>query len=264
MSRRTSVIGRRLRLMARGLLTQSKHLLSSGYFLVVSAIQPIVFATLAFFLFRAGERPDALLYAAIGAGMLSVWVAALFGSGQALTLLRAAGLLELLVSAPAPFAVVLAPITLASAAVGLYSLVATLVWGWLLFDVPVHPHHPWLLVVAVPATVFSLGMLGMVFASVFVRFRYANALTNLFSYPVWLLSGMLVPIDLLPGWTRPVSWLLPPTWGVRAIRDSILGGRPLPAIGICLALGVGYLCLGLVTVRKFEVLARRRASLALV
>jgi len=259
-----TVVGHRIRLMARGLLTQSKHLLSSGYFLFVSAMQPIVFATLASLLFRAGQQPDALLYAAIGAGMLSVWVAALFGSGQSLTLLRAAGLLELLVSAPAPFAVVLAPITLASAAVGLYSLLATLAWGWLLFDVPVRPHHPWLLVAAVPATVFSLGMLGMVFASVFVRFRYANALTNLFSYPVWLLSGMLVPLDLLPHWTRPISWILPPTWGVRAIRDSILGGDALPAIGICLALGLGYLGLGLFTVRRFELLARRQAALALV
>lgn len=255
---------RLLRLIARGWATHSKHLLSSGYFLLVSLIQPIVFATLASFLFRAGDRPDALLYAAIGAGMLSVWAATLFGSGQALTLLRAAGLLELLVSAPAPFAVVLAAITLATATVGFYSVVATLVWGWLLFDVPVHPHHPWLLVAAVPATVFSLGMLGMVLASVFVRFRYANALTNLFSYPVWLLSGMLVPVDLLPHWTRPASWLLPPTWGVRAIRDSFLGGRPLPAIAICVGLGTGYLVLGLFTVRGFELLARRRATLALV
>jgi ABC-2 type transport system permease protein len=112
--------------------------------------------------------------------------------------------------------------------------------------------------------VFSLGMLGMVVASVFVRFRYANALTNLFGYPVWLLSGLLVPVALLPGWIRPLSWLLPPTWGVRAIRDSMLGGRPLPALGSCLALGVGYLLLAMVTVGRFEVLARRRASLALM
>jgi ABC-2 type transport system permease protein len=255
---------RLLRLVLRGWATHSRHLLSSGYFLMVSSIQPVVYATLAFFMFRAGGRPEPLMYAAIGAGMLSVWVMTLVGSGQGLTMLRAAGLLELMVCAPAPFAAVLAPITLATATVGLYSLVATLLWGWLLFGVPVHAEHPWLLLVAIPVTVFSLGMLGMVFASVFVRFRYANALTNLFTYPVWLLSGMLVPVDRLPEWTRPATWLLPPTWGVRAIRDSFLGGQPLPALGICLALGVAYLGLGLLTVGRFELLARHRASLALV
>lgn len=204
-----------------------------------------------------------MLYAAVGAGMLSIWSTTLIGSGQALTLLRTAGMLELLVAAPAPFALVLAPVTLATASIGLYSLAATLGFGWLLFDVPVRVAHPWLLAASVPVTVFGLGMLGLVFASVFVRFRYANALTNLFDYPVWLLAGMLVPVDRLPGWARPVSWLLPPTWGVRAIRESMLGGRPVLAIGAGLALGLGYLALGLFTVHRFEVLARKRAALAL-
>jgi ABC-2 type transport system permease protein len=254
---------RRLRLVARGWLVHTRHLSASGFFVLMSSVQPVVFATLAFFLFRAGDRPDGLLYAAVGAGMLSIWATTLIGSGQALTLLRAAGMLELLVAAPAPFAYVLAPITLATATVGLYSLVATLAWGWLLFDIPVRPEHPGLLLLAIPATVFGLGMLGMVLAALFVRFRYANAFTNLFDYPVWLLSGMLVPVELLPAWLRPLSWPLPSTWGVRAIRESVLGGEPLVAIAACLGLGIVYLGLGLLTIRRFELLARRHASLAL-
>jgi ABC-2 type transport system permease protein len=258
----TTVVGR-ARLVARGWLVHTRHLSASGFFVLMSSVQPVVFATLTFLLFRIGDRPDALLYAAIGAGMLSIWSTTLIGSGQALTQLRTAGMLELLVVAPAPFAFVLAPITLATATVGLYSLIATLAWGWLLFDIPVRPQHPGLLLLAVPATVFGLGMLGMVLAAAFVRFRYANAFTNLFDYPVFLLSGMLVPVELLPAWLRPLSWLLPSTWGVRAIRDSVLGGRPLPAIGMCVAVGVGYLGLGLFTIRRFESLARRRATLDL-
>jgi ABC-2 type transport system permease protein len=106
-------------------------------------------------------------------------------------------------------------------------------------------------------------MFGAVLGAVFVRFRYANALTNGLLYPVWLVSGILVPVALLPGWTRPVSWLLPTTWGVRAIRESLLGGDPPVAIGACLILGACYLGLAAIAVRRFEVLARRHASLAL-
>jgi ABC-2 type transport system permease protein len=252
-----------LRLFGRGWLMHSKHLASSGFFVLMTSVQPLVFASLAFLLFGAGRRADALLYAALGAAMLSVWSTTLIGSGQALTLLRTAGLLELLVAAPAPFALVLAPITVATATIGLYAMVSTVVWGVLVFDVPVRLEHPGALIVAVLVTAFGLGMLGMVFASVFVRLRYANALTNLFDYPVWLLSGMLVPVNVLPLWTRPLSWLLPPTWGMRAIRESVLGGAPWFAIGVCLGLGTGYLGLGLLTVRWFSALARRRAALAL-
>jgi ABC-2 type transport system permease protein len=252
-----------VRLLVRGWVVQTRQLLSSGFFVLMSLVQPLVLASVAHFLFLAGHRADALLYAAVGAGMMSGWSTTLVGSGQALTLLRAAGLLELLVAAPTPLVLVLGPMTVATATVGLYAVGATLLWGWLIFDIPLRVEHPWLLLAAVPATAFGLGMFGLVIASVFVRFRYANALTNMFDYPVWLVSGMLVPVEVLPGWIRPVAWLLPSTWGVRAIRESLLGGRPLLAIGVAVALGTAYLGLGLVTIAKFDELARRRASLAL-
>jgi len=253
----------RARLVVRGWVVHVKHLFASSMFILISSISPIVFVTIAFYLFRAGREPHAAVYAAIGAGMQSMWSATLIGSGQSLTLMRTMGMLELLVAAPVPLGFVLAPITLATATVGLCALAATLTWGIVLFDIPIQVVHPLLLVLALPATVFALGMFGMVLGSVFVRFRYANALTNLFDYPIWLLCGLLIPVDFLPGALRPVSWLLPPTWGAEAIRDSIIGGAPLPAIGACLALGVAYLGLSSLTVRRFEVLARRRASLAL-
>jgi len=147
-----------LRLFGRGWLMHSKHLASSGFFVLMTSVQPLVFASLAFFLFGAGRRADALLYAALGAAMLSVWSTTLIGSGQALTLLRTAGLLELLVAAPAPFAFVLAPITVATATIGLYAMVSTVVWGVLLFDLPVRLEHPGALIAAVLVTAFGLGM----------------------------------------------------------------------------------------------------------
>ncbi|NUT32549.1 MAG: ABC transporter permease [Hamadaea sp.] len=246
-----------------GWQTHLRELTSSAFFVMMTALQPIIFATIAFFLFRAGGRTDQLIYAAIGAGMLSLWSTTLIGSGQALTLLRTAGMLELLVAAPVPFVVVLAPITIATATLGLGALVATLGWGWLLFGVPLNVAEPVALAAAVAVTVFGLGMLGLLLAALFVRLRYANALTNLLTYPVWMLSGMLVPVAALPAAVRPLSWLLPTTWGVAAIRASFAGERPWPAIGACAGLGLGYLLLGLLAIRRFERLARRHATLAL-
>jgi ABC-2 type transport system permease protein len=256
---------RRLRLLWRGWALQTKQMSTSGVFLLFSVITPVIWFTIAVFMFRSGSHPQTLMYATIGAGMMSTWQTSLIGSGQSLMRLREAGLLELLVAAPVPLVVVLPSITLGTATVGLYSLLATAVWGAAVFHIPLHVEHPLLLLAAVPATVLALGMLGVVLASVFVRFRYANAATNLAAYPVFLLSGMLVPIDNLPHWVRPISWVLPPTWGTQAIRDSVIGGgRPVVAIGACLALAAVYFGLGVLTVRKFEMLARRRASLALI
>jgi ABC-2 type transport system permease protein len=194
---------------------------------------------------------------------MGIWSATLFGSGGAIQWQRWQGTLELLVGAPPPFVAVLLPLTVATSTIGIYSVVATLAWGRLFFGMPLDFAHPLQLAVALPTTVLSLGMLGLLLASTFVLYRNANALSNLLGEPVWLITGMLVPISLLPGWVTPISWVLAPTWGVRAIREAALGGDPLPAILMCLGLGLVYTLLAAVCLRHFERLARARATLAL-
>ncbi len=240
-----------------------KGLTTSGFFVLISLLQPLIFASIAFYIFRAGHKPGTLLYAAIGAGLMGIWSSTLFGSGGAIQWQRWMGTLESLIVAPPTFIFVLAPLTVATSSVGLYALGATLVWGRLLFGVPLDLAHPWLFALAVPATVVSLGFLGLVLASTFILYRHANALSNLLEYPIWLITGLLVPLSLLPGWVHPISWVLAPTWGVRAIRAAALGGDALPAIGMCVALAAVYLTLGAICLRLFERLARQQATLSL-
>jgi ABC-2 type transport system permease protein len=240
-----------------------KSLTVSTFFLLISVLQPLIFASIAFYMWKAGARPGTLLYVALGAGLMGMWSSTLFGSGGAIQFNRWQGTLEVIVAAPASFLVVMLGITMATAAVGLYSIAATLFWGRLLFDVPLHFVHPWLFALALPAAVVGLGLLGLVMASTFVLYRNANAFSNLLEYPVWLVTGLLVPLSLLPGWVEPLSWALAPTWGVRAIREAALGGEALGAIGMCVLLSAVYLALGSLTLRNFERLARRNATLSL-
>jgi ABC-2 type transport system permease protein len=97
----------------------------------------------------------------------------------------------------------------------------------------------------------------------FVRFRAAWVLGNFFEYPVWLICGFLVPLALLPGWVRPISWVLAPTWGMNAIRESALGGTPLPDLLLCLALGLGYVGAAVLVTDRVLYDARGRGTLSL-
>jgi ABC-2 type transport system permease protein len=240
-----------------------KGLSMSSFFLLVSVLQPLIFATIAYYMYEAGAQPGTLLYIALGAGLMGMWSSTLFGSGGAIQWQRWQGTLEILIGAPPPFIFTLLPLTLATASIGLYSVVATLLWGGLLFDVPLSVEHPFLFALSLPVTTIALGLLGLVMASTFVLYRHASAFSNLLEYPVWLVSGLLVPISLLPGWVEPLSWVLAPTWGVKAIRESALGGDPLPAIGMCLLLSGVYLVVGWFAMANFERLARQRATLSL-
>jgi ABC-2 type transport system permease protein len=252
------------RLFWVGWLFYLKTLTLSGFFVLTTVVQPVIFAAIAFFMFEAGGRPGTLLYAALGAGFMGIWSATLFGSGGAIQWQRWQGMLELLVATPTPFVLVLLPLTLATATIGLYSLTMTLLVGRVLFGIPFELAEPLAFAAAVPATIIGLGLFGLFLASTFILYRHANALSNLLEYPVWLATGLLVPISLLPVWVEPISWLLPPTWGVRAVREAALGGgNPWEAIAMCAGLGVVYFALAAYFLGVFERLARDRATLSL-
>jgi ABC-type polysaccharide/polyol phosphate export permease len=252
-----------LKLIYTGFWMNMKILGTSAWFLLMAVIQPIIFATIAYYMFKSGGRSGTLLYASLGAGMMGVWSSTLFGSGGMIQWQRWQGTLELGAAAPPSMAVIYLPFSLANSFTGMYALAATLVWGRVLFGVPLHFVHPWLFAVSLPVTVAALGLMGLVLASTFILYRFANALSNLLEYPVWIACGLIFSTSLLPGWTRPISWALPPYWGVLAIRHAALGGNVWRPLGMVVLLGLACLAIGSLTFRLFEHVARARATLSL-
>jgi ABC-2 type transport system permease protein len=252
-----------LRLLAVGWLLQFKMILRSPFDGIGNVIYPLFFATVAFFVFRAGHSPRTLIYASFGAAVMGMWSSVSTSAGSAMQRERWWGTLELLVATPARFSLVLLPATLGLATIGVYNLAATLLWGRFLFGVHLTIAHPLLFALAIVGTVLSFGGLGFLFAVSFVRYRFAWVLGNFFEYPIWLVCGFLVPLALLPGWVRPISWALAPTWGMNAIRESAIGGTPLPDLGACLALGLGYVTVGVLVTDRVLRAARVRGSLSL-
>ena len=49
--------------------------------------------------------------------------------------------------------------------------------------------------------------LGLLLASTFILYRNANAMSNLLEYPVWLVTGLLVPVSFLPGFVEPPAFV---------------------------------------------------------
>jgi ABC-2 type transport system permease protein len=254
---------RQLRLLALGWLFHMKMLGRSTFNSVLGVVYPLFFATIAFFMFRAGHSPRPLLYASLGAAVMGIWSSTSTSAGAAMARERWHGTLELLVAAPTHFSFVLLPVTIAMATIGIYSMAATLLWGRLVFGIDLQIGHPVAFVLAIPATVLSIGALGFLLAVAFVRFRQAWALGNMLEYPVWLVCGFLVPLSLFPGWVRPISWALAPTWGINAIREAALGGSPLADIGMAALLGFAYTLVGIVLLNRALHAARAKATLAL-
>ncbi|GGT43329.1 ABC transporter permease [Streptomyces chromofuscus] len=241
-----------------------RQLVRSRIYLFTSVLLPLIFASIAHYMFHGSERDGGQLIIALSAGLMGMWSATIMGAGSAITRLRYLHVLEPLVASPTPTFLFVLPFAVATASLGLYSLVATLLWSTLLFDMPLEVADPGMFMVAVPVAIIALGLVGLMLSSIFILYPTAQSLANLLEYPVWMVSGILVPVSSLPEPVRFVSRLLPSTWGIEAVLDSATGAAGAgKALALCLLLSAACVILTLLLLRRFEWLARSSGTLSL-
>ncbi len=229
-----------LRLVAVTWWLQLRMMHRSAFDGVMQLVWPMFFATTALLIYRVGGDPDALTYAALGASVMTIWTAISSSASAILRRERGFGTLELLVAAPAPFALSVASIVLAVSTVGGYAIVATLLWARLVFGAHIAPDQPAVFALALLVTAAAFAVLGFLLSVTVVRYRTVWALGGALEFPVWLLCGFLVPVALLPAWVRGLSWLLPPTWGMRAVRAASAGRPAWADLAACAGIAAAY------------------------
>ena len=130
-------MSRLLRTMTLGWKLHFKQESRNPFFLYIVIGTPLIYATMAYFLFQGGQKPATLVAAAVGSAMMGIWSLTTTAAAAALQRQRRLGILELLVASPTPFWATFLPITLAIAAIGIYSLGTGLLYVRFLFGVPV-------------------------------------------------------------------------------------------------------------------------------
>jgi ABC-2 type transport system permease protein len=75
--------------------------------------------------------------------------------------------------------------------------------------------------------------------------------------PTFLLAGVFWPLEALPGWLRPLSYLVPPTYAVRACRSVMTRGWGVSQIWVdllaLLGLAVAFLTGAVWSVKRHRV-----------
>jgi len=134
--------------------------------------------------------------------------------------------------------------TVPYAAFGLFDTAAILLVGNVLFDVPLRGS---LALVFVGTLSYLMATLSMgLLISTFARTQQQAIMGGFFFLiPALLLSGFITPIDSMPTWIQPVTFVIPVRWFVEIIRGALLRGatfadlaRPLAALT---GLGVAFL-----------------------
>jgi ABC-2 type transport system permease protein len=107
---------------------------------------------------------------------------------------------------------------------------------------------------------------GILAAAMFLAFRTSGPLVKAVLAASALLGGVYYPTNVIPSWIQTLSEWVPLTYGLRAVRQTLLEGFPvravLPDVGVLLAFSVVLFAIsGLAFGRAFEY-ARRTGTLA--
>jgi ABC-2 type transport system permease protein len=171
-----------------------------------------------------------LAFSVVGFLAAELQQVALSGLAQRIRMAQVMGVLEAELSTPAPSWMVLgvAPIyELASAALrsAAYLTVASLLLG-------VHFQHVNLPAVAVvvPLLLASFGGLGLLTAATTMLVRRSNPIAVVLGALSVLLSGVVYPVSVLPGWLQVTAGLLPLTHALEALRGALLTGASVGSL----------------------------------
>jgi len=232
--------------------------------IIPNIIAPFVFTAVALIFFR-NVSGSLALYAVLGGGMMGMWGNTLYGAGFALSFDRWNGTLEYVLATPSRLVWIVAGRSASSAVLGLVNALAILVIAVFGYKAELGISNPALFVLALVLTLASLSALGVLFCSSFLLTRSAQVMTNGLEMPVYVASGSMFPIALLPFWSHPFSWALGPTWGIDAMRFaagySAVGSAYWADMLIVFISTMAYLAIGFWLFILVEAKARRDATL---
>jgi ABC-2 type transport system permease protein len=115
-------------------------------------------------------------------------------------------------------------------------------------------------------TITSLSGIGLMSAGIIIITKVGDPITWAFTTLTGLLSGVLFPVEYLPGYLQAVSMVLPTTHALHALRLTLIqnAGLPdvIPQLLLLLLMTLITIPLGFVVIKLGFNQARRVGSLA--
>lgn len=178
-------------------------------------------------LYNPSLKSRIFIVPATGASILLIVTAIVTAMGLARE--REVGTMEQLLVTPIRPVVLMIGKTVPYALFGLVDQALILVVSNLVFDVPLRGSIPLLFCVALVYLVGTLG-LGLVVGTLAKTQQQALMGAFFIIIPSFLLSGMMTPIEAMPTWVQPITWVNPVRYYIEILRSILLRGAGLADI----------------------------------
>jgi len=204
---------------------QGIQFLADPQWIIPNLVSPFIFTMVMLYIYNDVTGPI-VLQAVLGGGVLGMWANTLFASSFTIAFERTNGTFELLISSPAGIFDVLIGRSIWNAFIGLVNALVIFLLAELIFQTNMNLPNPLAFFAMLALTLFSLSSIGMLISTAFVLSRRGRLFSTIAEYPIYVLSGALVPITLLPQFFQSLSFILAPAWGVDALKQIALEDYP--------------------------------------
>jgi ABC-2 type transport system permease protein len=192
-------------------------------------IQPLIIAVMGLYMLK-DKGADIGIFVIVGSGLTGLWSGLLFISGNSINVERWIGTIENLVAAPTPFEIIIYGKNIANVLQSLVSMITGYLLAALFFGYQLSINQPVFFAVSLVLTIFAFISFGLLIAPLFIMNPAVHNWQNGIEFPVYILCGFLFPIALLPGWTTPISYILPPYWAAVALHGTSSGNAPFEQV----------------------------------
>jgi ABC-2 type transport system permease protein len=201
---------------------QGIQFLADPQWIIPSIIAPFMFTIVALYMYGDVDE-SIMLTAVLGGGVLGMWGNMLFTSGYSISYDRYNGTIEPIMLTPTHLIDVITGRSIWNTFIGLLNALLVFIFASLIFGVGMNIAEPLLFVPMLILTLLSLASIGLMFAALFVLTRASFVVMTLLEFPIYVFSGALFPISVLPGVLQPISYVLAPSWGVDAMKQTAIG-----------------------------------------
>jgi ABC-2 type transport system permease protein len=183
-------------------------------------------------------------------GLISMSV--LFGSTSMLavtvTFERSTRSFERLMLAPIGFGVMLLAKISGAILFGIFIAAVPVIFAS--FFVGLGGIHWGVLLLAVLLIAITSTMLGLLVTIPATVVHDAMSYSNMFRFPMLFLCGVFIPISSLPGFIRPLSYILPLTYGADILNRAIMGTSEM-SLWLCVPVMLAFAVLLFIACRNF-------------
>ncbi|KAB3529858.1 ABC transporter permease [Alkaliphilus serpentinus] len=247
---------------------QMKEAVTRPTFRFCLLIQPIIYSLITYKMFINSGHDNFVAYTVLGTGILTLWSCICFSSAGDIERERYMGTLQVIYNTPTNFKVIILGKILGNTMLGLLPFFISFAFVRLFLGGDMYIKDPMAFGISMIITIASFMGISMLFAAVFTLSRSSRILMNCIEYPVFILCGILFPIEILPKWTIPLSYILSPTWAVKLLRLSVEGleGNDIfcKYFGILTTITIIYFILSNILFKIIDNKTRIKATLGVV